>query len=300
MMQKILKSRNLPLHLMVLPGIVLVFLFSYVPMAGIVISFQKFMPNKGFFGSQWVGLDNYIKILNQPDLSRAFYNTLFISSLKIIAGQIIPISFALLLNEVGNKLIKRSVQTMIYLPHFLSWVILGGIMIDILSTKGGILNQFLGIFGVEPIFFLGDNRWFPYVLVFSDIWKEFGFSTVIYLAAITSIDPSLYEASIVDGAGKFRQAISITLPGMAPVIILVATLSLGNILNAGFEQVFNLYKPIVYQSGDILDTLVFRLGISGAAYGVATAVGLFKSVISLLLISISYTMAYKIANYRIF
>ncbi|WP_270168450.1 ABC transporter permease [Paenibacillus sp. SYP-B4298] len=292
--------RNWPLHLMLIPGIILVFFFSYVPLAGVVMAFQKFMPNKGWFGSEWIGWQNFRYMLELPDIGRIVRNTLYISSMKIVIGQIIPIVIAILLNEIKNALVKKGVQTLIYLPHFLSWVLLGGILIDILSTDGGLVNQFLGIFGIDPIFFLGSNDWFPFVLVFSDVWKEFGFSTIIYLAAITSIDPALYEAAYVDGAGKFKQAIHVTLTGMAPIIILVATLSLGNVLNAGFEQVFNLYSPQVYESGDIIDTRVYRIGLVDVQYGLATAVGLFKSFVSLILVGISYWSAYRFANYRIF
>lgn len=278
----------------------MVFMFSYVPLSGIVIAFQKFIPSKGWFGSPWIGWQNFQYMLELPDIGRIVRNTLYISSMKIIIGQIIPIVIAILLNELKNVLVKKSVQTLIYLPHFLSWVLLGGILIDILSTDGGLINQLIGIFGLDPIFFLGSNEWFPFVLVFSDIWKEFGFSTIVYLAAITSIDPALYEAAYVDGAGKFKQMIHVTLTGMIPIIILVATLSLGNVLNAGFEQVFNLYSPQVYESGDIIDTRVYRIGLVDVQYGLATAVGLFKSVISLMLVGISYWSAYRFANYRIF
>ena len=191
-------------------------------------------------------------------------------------------------------------QTLIYLPYFLSWVILSGVLLDILSPSQGIVNQLLQGIGIKPIFFLGDNRWFPFTLVISNEWKEFGFSTIVYIAAILGINPSLYEAAVVDGASRWRQTWHITLPGMAPIIVLMATLSVGNILNAGFEQVFNLYSPIVYQSGDIIDTFVYRIGMVDAQYGVATAVGLFKSVISFILISLSYVLAYRFANYRIF
>ncbi len=224
---------------------------------------------------------------------------MFIASMKIAAGLIVPIGIALLLNEIRKEYFKRSLQTLIYLPHFLSWIILGGILIDVLSLKG-LVNQFPGWFGIEAIYFLGDNGWFPFVLVISDLWKEFGFNTIVYLAALTAINPALYEAAIVDGASRIKQTLHVTLPGMIPIIVLLATLSLGNALNAGFEQVFNLYSPQVYQSGDIIDTFVYRLGLVEAQYGLSTAVGLFKSVVSLLLISLSYFLAYRLANYRIF
>ncbi|WP_309118522.1 ABC transporter permease subunit [Paenibacillus sp.] len=295
-----MKSPYWPLHLMLLPGVLLVLVFSYGPLLGIVIAFQRFLPAKGFFDSQWIGLDNFQYVLDLPDSSRILWNTVIIAFFKIVVGFIVPVVVSLLLNEVRKELFKRSIQTMIYLPHFLSWIILGGILIDILSPSSGIVNQFLVWFGIEPIYFLGDNAWFRPVLVLSDVWKEFGFNTIVYLAALTSINPSLYEAAIVDGAGRWKQTLHITLPGMMPIIVLTLTLSLGNVLNAGFDQVFNLYSPQVYETGDIIDTFVYRIGLVDAQYGVATAVGLFKSVVSLVFISASYYLAYRLANYRIF
>lgn len=292
--------RQLPLHAMLLPGIVLLLVFSYVPMVGMVIAFQQFIPTHGLFGSEWIGWDNFRYAFELPDFRLVVRNTLFISVMKIVAGTIAALTTALLLNEIGRMWFKRSVQTLIYLPHFLSWVILGGILIDILSPSNGIIGQILSLFGLEPVFFLGSNAWFPYVIVISDVWKEFGFSTIVYLAAMTSINPTLYEAARMDGANRWRQTWHITLPGMRPIIILLATLSLGNVLNAGFDQIFNLYSPAVYESGDIIDTMVYRMGLVDFQYGLATAIGLFKSVISFFLISTSYWLAYRFANYRIF
>ncbi len=298
MNKKIIKQ--LPLHMMLLPGIVLLLLFSYVPMVGIVIAFQQFIPTHGLFGSEWIGWDNFRYAFELPDFRLVMRNTLFISSMKIVAGTIAALITSLLLNEIGRMWFKRGIQTLIYLPHFLSWVILGGILIDILSPSNGIIGQILSSFGLEPVFFLGSNSWFPYVIVISDVWKEFGFSTIVYLAAMTSINPTLYEAARMDGANRWRQTWHITLPGMRPIIILLATLSLGNVLNAGFDQIFNLYSPAVYESGDIIDTMVYRMGLVDFQYGLATAIGLFKSVISFFLISTSYWLAYRFANYRIF
>ncbi|QYR21036.1 ABC transporter permease subunit [Paenibacillus sp. sptzw28] len=294
------KNRELPLHLMLLPGVVLVLLFSYGPMLGIVMAFQEFVPTKGIFGSSLSGWDNFLYVMELPGTFRVLFNTVYIAVMKIIAGIVVPVTVALLLNELRRSWLRRGVQTLIYLPHFMSWIILGGILIDILSPSHGIVGRFLGLFGIEPIFFLGDNGWFPYVLVISNEWKEFGFSSIVYLAALTGINPSLYEAAVVDGAGRWKQTRHITLPGILPIIILLSTLSLGQILNAGFDQVFNLYSPQVYESGDILDTLVYRIGLVDAQYGVAAAIGLFKSVISFFFIVISYWMAYRLANYRIF
>lgn len=296
-----IKKRDIPLHLMLLPGVILVIIFSYVPMAGFIIAFQKFIPARGLFGPQkWVGFDNFRYILMMPNTLSVLQNTVLISILKIVGGILVPIVVSLLVNELKSKFIRRSVQTMIYFPYFLSWVILGGVLIDILSPSKGIVNALLMSIGIDPIFFLGDKDWFRFTIIFSDIWKNFGFGTVVYLAAISGIDPSLYESAKIDGANHWKQTWHITLPGMKMVIILILVLNLGNILNAGFEQIFNLYSPQVYVTGDIIDTLVYRLGLIQAQFGPATAVGLFKSIISFVLISSSYYAAYRYFDYRIF
>lgn len=294
------RLQELPLHLMILPGLICAFIFSYIPMFGIVMAFQKFVPAKGIFNSKWVGLANFEYMLNLPNIYSVLFNTVFIAVMKIIAGLIVPIVFALLLNEVGKNTFKRTIQTMIYFPHFLSWVILGGILIDVLSPSSGVVNQFLAVLGIEPIFFLGDEKWFPFTLVITDVWKNFGYNTIVYLAALTSIDPSLYEAATMDGANRWKQTLHVTIPGILPIVTLMTVLSLGNVLNAGFEQIFNLYSPQVYSSGDIIDTLVYRIGLVDAQYSVATAIGLFKSIISFGLIVVSNKLANKYAGYRVF
>jgi len=294
------KLRELPLHLMLLPGVICVILFNYIPLLGIVMAFQKYIPNKGILHSKWIGLDNFKYILSMPNITGVLYNTVFIAVMKIVAGVVIPVLFALLLNEIRKEYFKRSVQTLIYFPYFLSWVILGGILIDILSPSTGIVNQFLGFFGIDPIYFLGNAKWFPFTLIISDTWKNFGYSTIIYLAALTNVDPSLYEAAIVDGANRWKQTLHVTIPGIVPIVTLMVVLSLGNVLNAGFEQVFNLYSPQVYSTGDIIDTLVYRIGLIDAQFSVGTAIGLFKSVISFGLIILSNKLAQKYAGYRVF
>ena len=294
-------KRELPLHLMLIAPLLVIFVFSYVPMAGIVIAFQRFIPARGLFGDQkWVGFENFTYVFQLPSVLRALKNTIVIAFLKIVFGQLTPIVFALLINELVNVKLKKTIQTSIYLPHFLSWVILAGVLIDILSPRYGLLNRLLGGFGIEPVFFLGDNDWFQFTMVVTHVWKEFGFGTIIYLAAITTIDPQQYEAAHIDGASRWRQMWHITLPGMTMIIVLIAVLNLGDVLNAGFEQIFNLYSPQTYESGDILDTLIYRLGLLEAQFGPSTAIGLFKSVVSLLFISVSYVLAYRLANYRVF
>lgn len=296
------RSIQWALYIMLIPGFILTAIYSYGPLAGLSIAFQKFNFAKGLFGSPWAGFENFEFIFMLPDFTRVLLNTVFIAAMKIVLGLVFPIIVAIMLNEMRSVKLKRSVQTFIYLPYFISWVIIAGVMIDMLSPSTGIVNRMLGVFGVKPIFFLADKSLFPYVMVLSDIWKTFGFDTIIYLAALTAIDPTLYEAAYMDGAGRFRCMRHITLPGIMPVIILCATLKLGNVLNAGFDQIYNLYSPVVYQTGDIIDTLVYRMGIESPVpqYDIATAIGLFKSVISFVLISISYWMAHKFADYKIF
>ncbi|MCM3128828.1 ABC transporter permease [Paenibacillus provencensis] len=292
--------RNIPLHLMILPGLILVFVFSYIPMAGLVIAFQNFSPIAGFRNMNWVGLDNFRYLLDLPGFGQVVWNTVFISVMKIVTGLVVPVLVALLLNEVRRTGFKRTIQTIIYMPHFFSWVILASIIVDVLSPSSGIVNMALKAVGIDPIQFLASNEWFPYILVITDQWKEFGFGTIIYLAALTSIDHSLYEASVIDGAGRWKQTWHITLPGIRPIVILMVTLSLGNVLNGGFDQVFNLYNPLVYESGDILDTMIYRIGLQDAQYSVSTALGLIKSVVSFVFIGLGYYLAYRFANYRIF
>ncbi|MDU0330808.1 MULTISPECIES: ABC transporter permease [Paenibacillus] len=296
MLNKLWRQRAF--HLMLIPGVVLVFIFSYLPFYGLIISFQDYNPGLGF-NSPWVGMENFHHVFQQPNFIRTIWNTLYMSIFKIIGGIVVPVIFALLLNEVAHTFIKRTFQTLVYLPNFLSWVIMAGIMIDILSSEG-IVNSFLGLFGVGPISFLGSPSIFPWTMIVTDIWKGFGFGTVVYLAALTSIDPGLYEAAVMDGARRWKQTLYITLPLLAPTIVLMSVLSLSNVLNAGFDQIFNLYSPAVYESGDIIDTYVYRLGIQQAQYSVGTAVGLFKSVVSCVMVALSYFLADRVAGYRIF
>lgn len=285
-------------HCLLLPGVILTLIFSYIPLYGLVIAFKKYNPGLGF-ASPWVGLDHFRYIFSQPNFVRTIWNTFYIAFFKIIGGIIVPVTFALLLNEVMHNKVKRVFQTIVYIPHFLSWVILAGILMDILATDG-IVNHFLGMLGVAPINFLGNPTIFPWTIIISDIWKGFGFGTIVYLAALTSIDPGLYEAASVDGATRIQKAMRITLPLLLPTIVLMMVLSLGSVLNAGFDQIYNLYAPVVYESGDIIDTYVYRMGIQQAQYSVGTAIGLFKSVVSCIMVCISLFLADRVAKYKIF
>lgn len=277
---------------MILPGIIFILIFSYGPMFGLLMAFQDYVPAKGVIGSEFVGFEHFRYLFSLPDIFLVTKNTIFIAFWKIIFNTIVPILFAILLNEVRVKWMKRSIQTIVYLPHFLSWVILASVVVNLFSLDGTV-NQILQNFGVEPLNFLGSNQLFPRLLIGTDVWKSFGYSSIVYLAAITSIDPGLYEAATMDGASWSKKVWHITLPGMMPFILLMTILSLPNILNAGFDQIYNLYSPVVYQSGDIIDTYVYRIGLIGRDYSLGTAVGLVKSVIGLFLIWSSNKIAEK-------
>ena len=287
-------------HGLMLPSCILLILFSYVPMFGIIMAFQNFTPAEGILGSEFVGMNNFIRLFTMDNIQQVLFNTLYIAISKIVLDIVVPVTFALLLNEVKNRFFVRTVQTVTYLPYFLSWVILAGVFVEILSPSGGLVNHILGWFGIEPIFFLGDKKWFPNIMIITDTWKNFGFSAIVYLAALTSVDQSLYEAARVDGANYMQQMFHITLPGIRSIVILMTVLSIGGILDAGFDQIFNMYNPIVYETGDVLDTFVYRLGIKDMAFSMSTAVSLVKSVVSMILIVISYKLAERFAGYKIF
>jgi putative aldouronate transport system permease protein len=291
---------NIPLHMMLILPLGFVLVFSYGPMAGLVMAFQDFIPVRGWFRSAFVGLENFREMLFLPSLWKVIRNTVFISVMKIITGQSLAILVTLMLFKMYHQFLARTVQTIIYLPHFMSWVIMGGILIEMLAIDTGAVNQMLRSLGQRQISFLGNPNIFPWTLILSEVWKEFGYATIIYFAALSAVDPGLYEAAEIDGAGVFRQAWNVSIPGIAPTIVLVLTLSMGSLLSAGFEQVYNLYNPVVYSTGDILDTLIYRLGISQARFSLAAAVGICKSFVSMILISGAYFFAYKFANYRIF
>lgn len=286
---------------MLLPGILFLLVYHIAPMFGSVIAFQDFVPAKGFFGSKWVGLENFKFMFQLPDTWSILSNTLIIAVSKIVFNLIFAVLFAVLLNELRHLWLKKAIQTIAYLPHFLSWVILATIFRDILDPSGLVNTVLMNLHLIqEPIFFLGDNSWFQGVIVATDVWKEFGYSAVMFIAALAGVNPELYEAAAIDGAGRLRRIWHITLTCIRPTIVLVATLNIANIFNAGFDQIFNLYSPVVYASGDVIDTYVYRAGFVSAQYSLATAVGLMKSIVSFLLIIVSYKLADRFAGYRIF
>ena len=300
---KVLRSlgRLWPLYVMVVPALIHLAVLSYYPMYGIKIAFQDYKPALGFSRSPWVGLRQFQLMLEDPTFWQILRNTVVLASSKIVTLQLCAVILALLLNEVRNQLFKRTVQSLVYLPHFLSWIVLGGIMLEMLGS-GGVVNVTLMKLGLsKPIIFLGTNATFVPTLIVSHLWQQVGWATILYLAALTSIDPQLLEAAAIDGAGRFQRVWYVILPGLLPTLVLVFCLDLGQLLNAaGFDQVLNLYNPAVYATGDILDTWIYRVGLLGARFSLATAVGLVRSVIGLILVAISFGLIGRFTDYKVY
>ena len=282
MSKQILKYRNY--YIMLLPGLIFVILFLYLPIFYNFIAFKDYKIFLGPLGSPWCGLKNFTKLFRTPDFMRILKNTFALCFLKILIGFPIPIILALLINEVKNIMFKKTIQTIVYLPHFISWVIIATIASTLLSPSDGVINLLLNKLGINSIFFMGDSRYFRGVLVATDIWKEMGWSAIIYLAALSGVPLDLYEAATVDGANKLQKMKYVTFPCILPTIIIMLLLRIGNILNSNFEQVFTMYNSSVYDVADIIDTYVYRVGIIQTQYGFSASAGLFKSIISLVLV----------------
>ena len=283
-------------YLIILPGLVYFALFRYGPLYLAQIAFKDFQPLLGVEGSPWVGLQNFVSFFHSYYFSQLLANTLIISTAKLIFGIPPAIILALAFSETRFLKLARLTQTVAYLPHFLSWVIMFGILVALLSPGEGLVNQAIGKVGTQPIDFLTDPNWFRAILVSSDIWKETGWAAIIYLAALLAIDPALYEAAAIDGASRWRRVWHISLPGIKDIIVLVTLLRLGNILDAGFSQIFVLYSIPVYNVGDVIDTWVYRQGLLNFQFSLATAVGLFKGVIGLILIIVANRVAKRFAG----
>lgn len=284
------------LFVMFLPAIIYFFIFKYVPMYGVTLAFKDFNIKAGILGSEWVGWKHFEKLMRTDTFTRALRNTIIISIYKIAVGFPIPIVLALLLNEVRNLRLKKAIQTISYLPHFLSWIILAGVFSQILSPSTGIINYILGLFGVGPIFFMADNAWFRSVITFTSAWQGAGWGSIVYIAAISGINPEYYEAAECDGATRFQKMFKITLPMLAPTIAVLFILRVGNVLEAGFDQVFNMYCAAVYETGDILETYVYRTGIGEMNYSLGTAVGLFKNTIGFGLVILTNFASKKLSG----
>lgn len=301
-------KKQLPLQLMMIPGATLLIVFCIFPMLGIWMAFSKYRPvyGMGYFQSLFrggfVGFGFFEQIFSRPDFLQVCWNTVYISFVKIVLLIVLGVGLALLINEVGMKGFKKTVQTVVFIPYFLAWTILSSILIDLLSLTGPI-NAVIEALGGEPVSFLASNRWFRPILFISEMWKSLGYQAIYFLAAISQVDPNLYEAAKIDGAGRVRQCFSVTLPCIMPIIILMSVLNLGNIMSAGFDQILSLYNEMVYETGDVLDTMAYRIGIVGDGiykYSLGTAIGLFKSVISCGFFGIGYFIAAKKFNYKVF
>ncbi len=272
------------MYLMLLPTIIYYIIFHYVPMFGASIAFKDFNIIKGIIASPWAGLKHFEYLFSLDKFWQVFRNTIVISLYRLMFGFPFPIIMSLLMNEVKNITYKRSIQTVVYLPHFISWVIMGGIVVNLLSADGGVVNEVLYALTGNKINFLTDERLFRGMLVFTMIFKEYGWTTVIYMAALASVDPQLYEAAIINGTNRFQRVWHITLPALRSTIVVMLILRLGNLMQAGFEQIFVLYHPGLYRVADIIDTYVYRIGLTEGRFSLASAVGLFKSVINCVLL----------------
>lgn len=270
------------LYLLLLPCVVYFLVFNYVPMYGVLMAFKDFNFAKGIIHSPWVGLDNFKYMFGLNDFYKVFWNSFYLGVLRIVFGFPLPIILALLLNEMRNLAYQRVTQTVIYLPHFISWVVIGGILVNFLSPAWGLVNIFLKQLGIDPVFFLADPHYFRPVVVLSSIWKESGWGSIIYLAAIAGINSEQYEAASIDGANRLQKLWYVTLPGIKSTIVILLILRLGQVMNNGFEQIFVLQNPMNLDVSEVFETYAYRVGILGGRFSFGTTVGLFTSVIGLL------------------
>lgn len=286
--------RNKWLYILLIPGMLYILIFRYIPMYGIIIAFKEFDLVKGIWNSPWIGLENFKYLLSFPDFYDIFKNSILISIYRLAWGFPAPILLALMLNEVRNQKYKKLVQTVVYLPHFISWVVIAGMIYNILSPTGGLLNYIIvDIFGGDAVAFLQQPLYFRSIIVISDIWKEAGWGTIIYLAAMSSIDSEIYEAAKIDGAGRIQRIWHITIPGIMTTVVVLLILRMGSVLRNGFEQIFMLYNPLVYEVADVFETFTYRVGMIDGRFSFATAVGVFQSIVGLLLIYASNRLAKK-------
>ncbi|WP_232311225.1 ABC transporter permease [Robertmurraya korlensis] len=284
---------NKILYLMILPGVLYFLIFKYLPMAGLIIAFQDYQPYLGIFGSPWVGFKHFIRLFTEPTFFMLLRNTLILFALNLVIFFPLPIIVALMLNEVRNKYFKAGIQTIIYIPHFMSWVIIVSISFIFLNVDGGIINEFLALIGLEKISFLTSPDWTRTVYISQIIWKELGWSTIIYLAAITAVDTQLYEAAEMDGAGRLRKTWHVTLPAIRPVIITLLILKIGSTLDLGFEHMYLLLNSLNRNVAEIFDTYIYTAGLKNGQLSFSTAVGLFKGIVGLVLVILSNKLAKK-------
>ncbi len=291
--------RHWPLFLLFLPGLLYYVIFHYIPIYGLQIAFKNYVIMKGIWGSAWVGLQNFADVFALGSFWEVLRNTVLISFYKIVFGFPAPIILAILLSELVSTRFKKAAQTISYLPHFVSWVVLGGLFRQFLSPSMGPVNELLELIGREPIYFLADPRYFRGVLVVSSIWKEVGWGSIIYLAALSGIDPQLYEAAVIDGANRFQRIRYVTIPSLTPVITIMLLFSLRGIIVDDFDQIFNLYNPSVYSVGDVISTYIYRVGLIDLRYSFSTAVGMFKNLVAFLIIIVANSVTKRINEYGI-
>ena len=289
-------NKNKYLHLLALPGFIYLILFAYTPMIGVLMGFQDYNITAGIFGSEWVGLKHFKSFFSGADFWPIIRNTLKISLLQLIWGFPAPIILAIILNEIFCKPYKKIAQTISYLPHFLSWVTIAAMMTTLLSPSTGLVNKLLSYIGVEPIYFLAEKNMFVPILIISSIWKEVGWGSVIYLASLSGLDQEVGEAALIDGCTRLQKIWYINVPYLMPIVATMLILRLGGILDAGFDQIFNLYSPATYEVADVLDTYVYRLGIKGFQYSASTAIGLFKSAVGVILVVITNLLTKKMSD----
>lgn len=282
---------------MMIPGVIYYLLFHYKPMYGVVIAFKDYKMLDGIMGSPWAGLKYFNMVFSSAEFWRVLKNTLILSAYKLIFSFPAPIFLALLLNEVRCMRFKKVVQTMTYIPHFISWVILAGVLINFLSPSIGPINMILKSLGLKTIYFVGEQKYFRGVLVASSIWKEVGWGTIIYLAALSSVDVQLYEAAVIDGAGRLRQTIAVTIPAITNIIVIMLIMQVGKIINDDFDQIFNLYNPAVRSVADVLSTYIYSKGLEQAQYSYSTAIGLFKNVIAFALVIMTNAFSRRVSDY---
>ncbi|NKI19746.1 sugar ABC transporter permease [Paenibacillus dendritiformis] len=291
-------KRNKYIYLLALPVIAYYAIFHYGPMYGLLMAFKDYSVADGIWGSKWIGFDHFKNFFNSYYFGRLFRNTILINIYELLFAFPAPILLALLLNEIRGRIFKRTVQTISYLPHFISIVVVVGMMFDFLA-RDGLINQLLGLFGVDSIPFMSEPGWFRTLYVGSGIWQGLGWGSIIYLAAIATIDSTLYEAAKIDGAGRFKQVLHITLPGMMPTIVIMFILNMGSMMSVGSEKVLLMYSPLTYETADVISTFVYRRGVLDSDYGFTTAVGLFNSVVSFILLVVSNTISKRVSEHKL-